>query len=100
VEIDQLVAELLVRGDVDDETTLELNRMVEAWRQGKLDPDDAAYIRALHARLTDTTPEPDEPAAAPAPATRLDGLTIEDWRDRALRAEAELAQLQEASRNG
>jgi len=27
-------------------------------------------------------------------------LSIEDWRDRALRAEAELAQLQEAARNG
>jgi hypothetical protein len=33
-------------------------------------------------------------------ADRLDGLTIAEWRDRALRAESELAQLQEASRNG
>jgi len=100
VQVDQLVAELLARGDMNDETTLELNQMLEAWRQGKLDSEDEAYIRALHARLMNRTPEPDEAPAAPLAAARLDGLTIEDWRDRALRAEAELAQIEDATRNG
>lgn len=95
---DQLVAELLARGDMNDDTTVELNRILEDWRAGKLDPDDEAYLRALHARLSGLTVEP-EAVVAPAPV-RLDGLTIEEWRDRALKAEGELAQVEEAARNG
>jgi hypothetical protein len=97
VQPDQLVAELLARGDMNDETTLDLNRILDDWRAGKLDPDDEAYLVALHSRITNTTPEPDEIPFAP---TRLDGLTIEEWRDRALKAEAELGQLEDAARNG
>jgi hypothetical protein len=41
-------------------------------------------------------PLPEETAEATEPA-RLDGLSIEDWRDRALRAEAELAALKDAA---
>jgi hypothetical protein len=100
VQVDQLVGELLARGDMNDDTTLELNRILSDWRAGKLEPDDAAYIEALHGKIMNLAPDLDEPAmAAPAPA-RLDGLTIEEWRDRALRAEGDLAQLEEASRNG
>lgn len=95
---DQLIAELLARGDMNDETTIDLNRMLEDYRAGKLDPEDEAYLRALHGRIMNLTPEPDEvPAASPA---RLDGLTIEEWRDRALKAESELAQIEEAARAG
>jgi hypothetical protein len=98
VQVDQLVAELLARGDMNDDTTLELNRILADWRAGKLDPDDEAYLRALHARVENLTVEPDEtPVAAPA---RLDGLSIDEWRDRALKAEAQLAQLEDAARNG
>ena len=99
VQVDQIVAELLARGDINDETTLELNRMLEDWRQSKLDPADADYLTALHARLMNVTPAPDEPAASAA-INRIDGLSIEEWRDRALKAEAELAQIEEAARNG
>ena len=95
---DQLIAELLARGDMNDETTLELNRMLEAYRAGKLDPDDDAYLRALHSRILNLAPEPVE--AATVSPTRLDGLTIEEWRDRALKAESELAQIEDAARNG
>jgi hypothetical protein len=95
---DQLIAELLARGDMNDETTRELNRMLEDFRAGKLDPEDDAYLRALHARILNLAPEPEE--AAPASPSRLDGLTIEEWRDRALKAESELAQVEEAARNG
>jgi hypothetical protein len=97
VQPDQLVAELLARGDMNDETTLELNRILEDWRAGKLDPDDQAYLVALHARLMNVTPDPEDIAM---PAGRLDGLSIEEWRDRALKAEAQLAQLEDAARNG
>lgn len=95
---DQLVAELLARGDMNDDTTVELNRILEDWRAGKLDPDDEAYLRALHARINNLAPEPVD--AEPAGPSRLDGLTIEEWRDRALKAEGELAQIEEAARNG
>lgn len=95
---DQLIAELLARGDMNDETTIELNRMLEDYRAGKLDPDDESYLRALHGRILNIAPEPIE--AAPASPTRLDGLTIEEWRDRALKAESELAQIEDAARGG
>jgi hypothetical protein len=97
VQPDQLVADLLARGDMNDDTTLELNRILSDWRAGKLDPEDEAYLVALHARITNTTPEPFEISASPS---RLDGLTIEEWRDRALKAEADLAQFEDAARNG
>ena len=45
-------------------------------------------------------PEPDEAPEKAIATARLDGLAIEEWRERALRAEAELAQLEEAGRNG
>jgi hypothetical protein len=95
---DQLVAELLARGDMTDDTTLELNRILQDFRGGKLDPEDEAYLRALHARIMNIAPEPAE-AVAVSP-TRLDGLTIEEWRERALKSESELAQIEDAARNG
>ena len=98
MQVDQLVAELLARGDMNDDTTLELNRILEDWRGGKLDPDDADYVTALHARIMNITPEPADPVSAGP--SRLDGLSIEEWRDRALKAESELAQLEDAARNG
>jgi len=97
LQVDQLVAELLARDDINDETTLELNRILADWRADKLDPIDADYVAGLHAKLMNLAPEPDEPVAGPA---RLDGLGIEEWRERALRAEADLAQIAEAARNG
>jgi len=99
VQVDQLVAELLARGDMNDDTTLELNRILGDWRDNKLDPDDEGYVRALHARLMDLPAEQVEAPTISTPA-RLDGLSIEEWRDRALKAEAELAQIEEAARNG
>jgi hypothetical protein len=98
VQIDELIAELLARGDINDDSTIELNRMLNDWRAGKLDPDDETYLRALHARIMGTIAEPAQPSATPV--NRIDGLSIEEWRERALRAEAELAQLQETARNG
>ena len=99
LQIDQLIADLLAGGDMNADTTLELNRILSDWRADKLDPLDADYVQALHARLMNLAPEPDEVATA-APVNRLDGLGIEEWRERALKAEAELAQLQDAARNG
>ena len=99
MQLDQLVADLLARSDIDDATTLELNRMLADWRAGTLSPDDADYVQALHTRLTNVTADPDDAPVAAA-AERLDGLSIEEWRDRALRAEAQVAQFEETNRNG
>lgn len=92
---DQLVAELLARGDMNDETVVDLNRMLEDWRAGKLDPEDEAYLRSFHGRIMNLTPEPEE--VAPREPARIDGLTLEEWRDRALNAEAELATFKDAA---
>jgi len=96
LQADQLVAELLARGDMSDDTTIELNRMVADWRAGKLDPEDADYLVALHAKVMNATPDPDEGGHSAGPS-RLDGLTIEEWRERALRAEASLADFEASS---
>jgi hypothetical protein len=93
LQADQLVAELLARGDMNDDTTIELNRMVADWRAGKLDPEDADYLVALHAKVTNVTPELEDAGHMAGPS-RLDGLTIEEWRERALTAEASLADLE------
>jgi len=91
LQIDQLIKELIATGTINEETLADLNRMLADFEGGKLDPDDEVYLRALHARLTNApVPEPEEIAAEPE---RLDGHTIAEWRDRALKAEAEAADL-------
>lgn len=95
---DQLVAELLARGDMNDETVIQLNSLLEDWRAGKLDPEDEAYLRSLHGRIMNLTPEPAEEIVREP--VRLEGLTIDEWRERALKAEGELAALQDAARSG
>jgi hypothetical protein len=99
VQPDQLIAELLARGDMTDDTIRDLNRMLEDFRAGKLDTEDEAYLRALHGRIINAEVAVAEETASPA-AVRLDGLTIEEWRERALKAESELAQIEDAARNG
>lgn len=95
MQVEALIKELLATGSMNEETTADLNRWLEESAAGTLHPDDADYIVALHARLTGApVSEPLEPATEPA---RLDGLSIEEWRDRALRAEAELAALKDAA---
>ncbi len=98
MQVDQLIAELLARGDMNDDTTLELNRILSDWRDGKLDPDDADYVAALHAKIMNITPDADDSIHAAGPA-RIDGLAIEEWRERALTAERRLADLEDAARN-
>jgi len=95
VAVDALINELLATGSMNEETTADLNRWQAEFAAGTLHADDAAYIEALHAKLTGAPLSESEPAA-PAEPARLDGLTIEDWRDRALRAESELAALQDS----
>lgn len=95
MQVEALIKELLATGSMNEETTADLNRWAAEATAGTLHPDDAAYIEALHAKLTGA-PMPEEIAAAPVEPARLDGLSIEDWRDRALRAEAELAQLKDS----
>jgi len=88
---DELIRDLIATGTMNEETLADLERMQSDFENGRLDPDDESYVRALHARITNAPlPEPEE--RAPLEPTRLDGLTIEEWRERALKAEAELAE--------
>jgi hypothetical protein len=100
LQADELIRELIATGTMNEDTLADLERMRADHAAGKLDPDDEAYLRALHARVTNAPmPEPVEDAA-PATVARLDGLTIEEWRDRALRAEADLAALRDTEAGG
>jgi hypothetical protein len=92
VQPDQLIAELIATGTMNPDTLADLERMRADYAAGRLEPDDESYLRALHARITGA-PAP-EPVDETGPA-RLDGLTIAEWRERALRAESELAVLRE-----
>lgn len=93
--VDALIKELLQSGSMNEDTTADLNRWLEEFNAGTLHADDTAYIEALHARITGA-PLPEIEPEAPAEPARLDGLSIEDWRERALRAEAELATLKDS----
>ena len=93
MQVDALIRELIATGTMNEETLADLNRMLVDFEAGKLDPDDEVYLRALHARLTNLpAAEPEETTEAPE---RVEGHTIEEWRDRALRAEAEVASLRD-----
>ena len=97
MQIDQLIKELIATGSMNDDTLADLNQMLADFEAGKLDPDDEVYLRALHARLTGAPP----PEPEPEPETALlDGRTIDEWRERALAAEAEAATLREQLANG
>jgi hypothetical protein len=92
LQADELIRELIATGTMNEETLAELERMRTDYEAHKLDPDDLAYLQALHARITNAPmldPVDDHPDA------RLDGLTIGEWRDRALKAEGELADLRD-----
>lgn len=89
--VDALINELIALGTLDDSTVSDLKRMQSEAAAGTLDADDEGYIRALHARLTNApAPEPIE-----VEPERLEGLTIAEWRDRAVAAEAEAAGLRD-----
>ena len=99
MKADQLISELIATGTMNEETLADLERMRTEDAAGTLDPDDLAYLTALHARITDA-PLPDpEPEVSAGPA-RLDGLSLEEWRDRALKAEAELAEIRDLHAGG
>lgn len=95
MQVEALIKELLATGSMNEDTTADLTRWAEEAAAGTLHPDDAAYIEALHAKLAGA-PLPEATEVTAAEPVRLDGLSIEDWRDRALRAEAELAQLKDS----
>jgi hypothetical protein len=95
VQVEALIKDLLATGSMNEDTTADLNRWLDEAGKGTLHPDDAAYVAALHAKIIGAPVEEAAESASTEPV-RLDGLTLEDWRDRALRAEAELAQLKDS----
>jgi hypothetical protein len=93
-QVEALVNDLIALGSLDDSTVADLRRMQAEAAAGTLEADDEIYLRALHARLTNASAA--EPEAVEAvEAERLDGLTITEWRDRALAAEAEAGALRD-----
>ncbi|HEV7275258.1 MAG TPA: hypothetical protein VGN80_03130 [Devosiaceae bacterium] len=94
MQVDALIRELIATGTMNEDTLAELQRLLADYEAGKLDPDDEVYLRALHARLTNAPPPPVETERADE---RLEGLSLAEWRDRALAAEAELAALRQES---
>ena len=95
MQVEALIKELLATGSLNEDTTADLNRWAAEAAAGTLHPDDVADIEALHAKVTGAS-MPEDNVAAPVEPVRLDGLSIEDWRERALKAEAELAQLKDS----
>ena len=97
MQTDELIRQLLATGQMNEDTSAALGRMLAEFEAGTLHADDAAYVAALHARITGdpataAIPDPVEPHAE----ERLDGLSIAEWRERALRAETDLAALQDS----
>jgi outer membrane biosynthesis protein TonB len=93
LQVDKLIKELIATGTMNEDTLASLGQIQADYAAGTLDPDDEAYVRALHARVTNAPlPEP-EPEPAPGAPEALDGLDLAGWRARALKAEAELAAL-------
>lgn len=90
-----LIRELLATGEMNEDTATDLTRMLGEAQSGTLQADDEDYVRALHARVTGAEAPAPEAGPEPQAAERLDGLTIADWRDRALRAEAALAEVRD-----
>ena len=65
MQADVLIRQLLASGDMNEETTAELSRMLAEHEAGTLHADDAAYVAALHERLTgQPQPEPLESSDA------------------------------------
>ena len=92
MQADELIRALIATGTMNEETLADLERMRLDFEAGRLDPDDSVYLAALHAKVTGAPiPEPLDTAAD----TRLDGMNLTEWRDRALRAEAQLADLRD-----
>lgn len=92
MQADELIRDLIATGTMNEDTLADLERMRADFAAGKLDPDDAAYLEALHAKITGAPlPDPVEDVSD----TRLDGLDIGEWRDRALKAEAALQELRD-----
>ena len=94
MKADQLISELIATGTMNEETLADLERMRAEHAAGTLDPDDEAYLRAFHARITNA-PMPVPAEREQATPARLDGLSLEEWRDRALKAEAELEEIRD-----
>jgi hypothetical protein len=100
VQPDELIQQMLASETLNEDTAADLRRMLDEFRAGTLHPDDADYVIALHGKLSGTPPEEEVLAAVPAEEARLDGLTIAEWRDRALAAEAERDSLRDTTQTG
>ncbi len=87
---DQLIAELIGTGQMSADTLSELSQFGQAFGAGTLDPDDLAYLMALHGRIMSTPGGealPIDDVAEDLESALADALA------RAERAEAEVVRL-------
>lgn len=50
-EVERLVSELLATGEMNEDTSADLERILAEARAGQSYPDDLDYLAALHARI-------------------------------------------------
>ena len=84
--VETMIAQLLDTGLLGDSDKADLAGYGADWEAGRLEPDDLQYLTALHARLVLGREAGAVEESDPA-------LEVESWRERAERAEAEVARL-------
>ena len=67
-EVEKLVSELLGTGQMNEDTSADLHRMLAEARSNRLDADDLGYLRALHSRILSNRAE--RPGPGPSGSSR------------------------------
>ncbi|SFZ81604.1 hypothetical protein SAMN02983003_0588 [Devosia enhydra] len=89
VAVERLVTELIATGEMNADTVADLERIRSEWQAGTLDPDDSAYLVALHRRLIGASAGLVEASSAPASPEGNDALRQALARAEAAEAEVE-----------
>ncbi len=84
--VESLVNELKAAGNLPEETLTDLDRFLADARAGTLWDDDYNYLVAFHAKMFGSTTE--------APADADGDPTPDEWKSRALVAEARVRELE------
>jgi len=85
-EVEQFVTELLATGEMNEDTSADLGRILAEARTGESHPDDLEYLRALHARILGAGAVTADAAVSP-----VAGDGAEDLRREIEQLRAELA---------
>ncbi len=86
-DIERFVTELLATGEMNDDTTADLERILAEAKAGQSHPDDIDYLTALHARVLSA-----EPTEATESVSSSSVADAEDLRGEIERLRIELAE--------